>query len=1334
MNDLNPPINAFTVLRDAEAGALAGAVVAIGNFDGLHRGHSAVIDVARVRAKQLGRKAAALTFTPHPRKFFRPHEPLFQLSSERDKLRLLAGAGLDGAIVMTFDAALASTTALDFVEKILVGRFGIAGAATGFDFHFGKDRGGSPEFLREQGARLGFAVDIVPPLEDEGRPVSSGAVRTALSQGKVMEAAELLGHPWFVSGEVVHGDKRGRELGFPTANIRLDPECGLKHGIYAVRAGVGGRRVDGVASFGVRPMFESATPLLEVYLLDFDGDLYGQTIDVAFIGWLRHEQKFSSIEALKRNMMADVSQARVSLERAGKAAFPALGATEPVFAGTPSPATQPAGISENMPKTERDYSETLFLPQTDFPMRAGLPGKEPEILARWEKAGLYEQLRVASSGRAKFVLHDGPPYANGPIHIGTALNKILKDLVTRSQQMLGFDSNYVPGWDCHGLPIEWKIEEENYRSRQKPKPDLKDPEAMVAFRQECRAYAEHWLGVQREEFKRLGVIGDWAHPYTTMAFHAEAQIARELMKFAANKTLFRGSKPVMWSVVEKTALAEAEVEYEDYTSDTVWVKFPVKAGSGELAEASIVIWTTTPWTLPGNRAVSFSPKIKYALYKVTDAPQDNWAKFGDLLVLSENLAGEVFKQARVEAYDKLTEISTETLTGLVLRHPLADKGYDFDVPLLAGDHVTDDAGTGFVHTAPGHGREDFEVWSANRAALEARGINPAIPYTVDENGAFTDQAPGFTGKRVINDKGEKGDANEAVIKALLDAHTLIARGRLKHQYPHSWRSKKPIIFRNTPQWFIAMDKGIDKPGDTLRARAMQAIRDTHWVPPQGENRINGMVGSKPDWVISRQRAWGVPIAVFITEKPDGSVDILEDPEVNVRIIEAFEAEGADAWYKAGARERFLGQKLAAEPWKKVDDILDVWFDSGSTHAFVLEDPVHFPSLAGIKRKRDGGKDSVLYLEGSDQHRGWFQSSLLESCGTRGRAPFDVVVTHGFTLAEDGRKMSKSLGNTIAPQDVIKQSGADILRMWVASADYWDDQRIGPEILKTTTDTYRKLRNTIRWMLGNLAHFHEDERVKLEAVSELERLMLHRLAELDVLVREAYAAFDYKRIFAALSAFMTADLSAFYFDIRKDALYCDPISSVTRKACLTVLDDLFRCTVIWLAPMLCFTAEESWASRYGAGAASVHLEVFPELPPGWRDDKLAERWRKVRAVRRAVTGALEIERAGKRIGSSLEAHPIVHVSNPELFEAVVGIDLAEVCITSAATLVEGEGPADAFRLPDVAGVAVVTNLAEGTKCARSWKILTTVGDDPKYPDVSPRDAKALQEWETRKAAE
>jgi isoleucyl-tRNA synthetase len=1001
------------------------------------------------------------------------------------------------------------------------------------------------------------------------------------------------------------------------------------------------------------------------------------------------------------------------------------------------------------PTKARDYSETLFLPKTDFPMRAGLPQREPEILKRWRSLDLYTRLRAAAKGRPRFILHDGPPYANGNIHAGTALNKILKDVVTRSQQMLGFDSNYVPGWDCHGLPIEWMIEEKNYRAKGKPKPDLSDPAALVEFRKECRAFAEYWIGVQREEFSRLGVVGDWAHPYTTMDFYAEAQIARELMKFAANGLLYRGSKPVMWSVVEKTALAEAEVEYEDYTSDTVWVKFPVQSttepnpGKHEknLLGASVVIWTTTPWTIPGNRAISYAPKVSYGLYIVEDAPTDNWAKKGDRLILADALALDVFRQARVTAYKRERDVPSVQLESTTCFHPLKGFGgdYNFLVPLLEGDHVTADTGTGFVHTAPGHGREDFDVWTSNAQKLSARGINTNIPYTVDADGRFTEQAPGFTGKRVLTDKGEKGDANEAVIKALSEAGMLIARGRLKHQYPHSWRSKKPVIFRNTPQWFIAMDRpiallsGSAKHGQTLRQLAYAAIKATRWVPEQGENRITGMIESRPDWVISRQRAWGVPIAVFIRENAEGSVEILNDPDLNARVIEAFEAEGADAWYAPGACERFLG-KLASDGWQKVDDILDVWFDSGSTHAFVLEDARHFPALAHVRRKIDGGDEVVMYLEGSDQHRGWFQSSLLESCGTRGRAPFDIVVTHGFTLDENGRKMSKSLGNVVAPQDVIDQSGADILRLWTCATDYWDDQRIGPEILKTTVETYRKLRNTLRWMLGNLAHFEAADRVALEHMPELERLMLHRLSELDPLVRGAYGDFDYKRIFAALNAFMTVDLSAFYFDIRKDTLYCDPYTSVKRKACLTVLDHLFRCTVTWLAPMLCFTAEEAWLARYPE-ATSVHLEVFPNVPASWRDDALAERWRKLRNLRRVVTGALELERAAKRIGSSLEAAPIVYVADPDLFVIAAEADLAELCITSDATLVEGEGPASAFRLDDVAAVAVEPRLADGRKCARSWKISPAVGSDPQYPDVTPRDALALREWDAmRKAAE
>jgi isoleucyl-tRNA synthetase len=1025
-------------------------------------------------------------------------------------------------------------------------------------------------------------------------------------------------------------------------------------------------------------------------------------------------------------------------------------------------------MSEQPQKSDApDYSKTLFLPQTEFPMRAGLPQREPEILKRWNAIGLYGRLREQAAGRAKFILHDGPPYANGNIHIGHALNKILKDVVSKSQQMLGFDSNYVPGWDCHGLPIEWKIEEENYRSKGRQKPDFRDSAAMVAFRKECRAYAAHWLDVQREEFKRLGIIGDWDHPYATMDYFAEAQIAREQMKFATNGTLYRGSKPVMWSVVEKTALAEAEVEYEDYTSDTVYVAFPVlhsKAEGLRGRNVRIVIWTTTPWTIPGNRAIAYSGKLTYALlvperelpppanweqaaaatgitvdkYKegwdgINAARRSHWAKYGDTCFLvASNLSLEFQAKVRFEphVFEKI-EIGGALLAGTVCAHPLRGLGYDFDVPLLEGDHVTDDTGTGFVHTAPGHGREDFDVWMSNARELTERGINTAIPYTVDENGAFTDQAPGFTGKRVINDKGEKGDANEAVIKALIEAGMLLARGRLKHQYPHSWRSKKPVIFRNTPQWFIAMDKDIAdhakaKPGDTLRARALHAIAVTQWVPPSGQNRINGMIDAKPDWVLSRQRAWGVPIAVFVREKGDGSAEILLDEAVNKRIADAFEQEGSDAWYMDGARERFLGSH-ANEEWKKVDDICDVWFDSGSTHAFVLEDREHFPELGDIRRKVDGGEDTVMYLEGSDQHRGWFQSSLLESCGTRGRAPFDVVLTHGFTLDENGRKMSKSVGNTVEPQKVIAQSGADILRLWVCATDYADDQRIGPEILKNTIETYRKLRNSIRWMLGTLHHFKPSEAVAQKDMPELERLMLHELAQRAKIVRRAYTEFDYKTVVAELSAFMNTELSAFYFDIRKDTLYCDPPSSLARKAALTAIDIICDAILRWFAPVLSFTCDEAWQLYRPDAEPSVHLTLFPEGIEAFRDEKLAAKWEIIRNVRRVVTGALEVERAAKRIGSSLEASPLVYVSDKKIFDTLFDVDLAEVCITSNAMVTNEEAPAAAFRLNDMPGVAVVVEKAAGTKCARSWKILPTVGEDPDYPDVSPRDAKALREW-------
>jgi isoleucyl-tRNA synthetase len=987
-----------------------------------------------------------------------------------------------------------------------------------------------------------------------------------------------------------------------------------------------------------------------------------------------------------------------------------------------------------------DYSRTLYLPKTDFPMRAGLPQKEPEILARWARENLYGELRRSGKGRPKFVLHDGPPYANGNVHIGTALNKTLKDIVVRSHQMTGRESNYVPGWDCHGLPIEWKVEEEFYRSKGKVKPDFSDSQAIIAFRKECRAYAEHWLSVQREEFKRLGVVGDWDHPYTTMSYPAEAQIAREIFKFVASGLLYRGSKPVMWSVVEKTALAEAEVEYEDHVSDTVYVAFPVRSvrdvhiegwnielheKRALLESASVVIWTTTPWTIPGNRAISFSRKIRYGLYRVVRAPETNWASVGRTFILADALAEDFRVAAKIEEMQRVVQVWSFELEEMTCAHPLHAQGYGFVVPLLDGDHVTEDAGTGFVHTAPGHGREDFELWTASTRLLQERGIDTRIPYTVDENGAFTDEAPGFEGKRVITDKGKTGDANAAVIAALVEAGTLVARGKLKHQYPHSWRSKTPVIFRNTPQWFLAMDRPFANAqgGKTLRVLAVDAIERTRWAPPSGENRIKGMVANKPDWVLSRQRAWGVPLSIFVRKDAH---EILFDDEVNARIADAYEREGADAWFAEGAKERFLGAKHDAATYDKVDDLVEVWFDSGSTHAFVLEDPEHFPGLAGIRRAIDGGEDIVMYLEGSDQHRGWFQSSLLESCGTRGRAPFDVVLTHGFTLDESGRKMSKSLGNQTFPQDVIRVSGADILRLWVASVDYTDDQRIGPEILKAVSDNYRKLRNTLRWMLGTLAHREPGDSVGHSAMTGLERLMLHKLAELDLKVREAYENFDFARVVATLTAFMNADLSAFYFDIRKDALYCDPPSSVRRRGALEAIEHIFRAVTVWLAPVLVFTTEEAWGAR-DAAHGSIHLEQFPALPTAWRDDELAKAWETIRMLRLAVTGAIEIARAEKLIGSSLEAAPRVYLSNPEHLKALEGIDFAEVCITSDIAIEFGTPmPETAFRLPDAPDVGVIVERAQGLKCARSWRYFDPTTASPDFPDVTPRDAEALRE--------
>ena len=935
-----------------------------------------------------------------------------------------------------------------------------------------------------------------------------------------------------------------------------------------------------------------------------------------------------------------------------------------------------------------DYKSTVFLPQTGFPMKAGLPKLEPEILARWQDMDIQALHRKAAKGKEKFILHDGPPYANGHLHIGHALNKILKDIIVRTQQMLGRDSNYVPGWDCHGLPIEWKIEEK-YRKMKKDK----DQVPIIKFRRECREFAEQWIDVQREEFKRLGVIGDWDNPYTTMSFSAEAQIVRELGKFLMDGSLYRGAKPVMWSPVEKTALAEAEIEYHDHTSTTIYVRFPIaKASQPEIEAAAIVIWTTTPWTIPGNRAVAYGPDIDYAVVEVKETAEGSLAKVGEKLVIAEARLETALAEFGITTPNVIATFKGSDLEGTVCRHPLAGQGYDFDVPALAAGFATTEEGTGIVHIAPGHGSDDWELGKAN--AIE-------VPETVGEDGCFFDHVPLFAGQHVYK-------VNDALADTIENTGGLLARGKLSHRYPHSWRSKAPLIFRNTTQWFISMEK------TGLRDKALKAIEETRFVPPSGQKRLRDMIETRPDWCVSRQRAWGVPITVFVNKETG---EPLRDPVVLERIVEAVEGEGADAWFSSDP-SRFLGDDHNAKDYEQVMDILDVWFDSGATHTFVLED-------------RDDLKwPASLYLEGTDQHRGWFHSSLLESCGTRGRAPYEAVLTHGFVMGEDGSKMSKSTGNIVSPQDVIDQHGADVLRLWVVGSDYSEDLRIGPEILKRNADIYRRLRNTLRYLLGNLVGFDESKRVGQDEMPELERWVLHRLWQLDRHLRQACDDFQFHPVFDELHNFCAVDLSAFYFDVRKDSLYCDPAGDPKRRAAQTVLDEVFNCLTAWLAPFLCFTAEEAWQARYQEGGGeeteeSVHLRTFPDIPEAWRDDDLAAKWAKIRELRRAVTGALEVERAEKRIGSSLEAHPIVYAEtgNRDLFE---GLDAAELFITSGATFSVEAAPEDAFRAEDTGGVAVQPNRAEGEKCRRCWKVLPEVGQDPDYPDTCGRCADVVRQ--------
>lgn len=950
---------------------------------------------------------------------------------------------------------------------------------------------------------------------------------------------------------------------------------------------------------------------------------------------------------------------------------------------------------------QRDYRDTVFLPKTDFPMKAGLPQKEPQILAKWIEGNLEAQIRESRKGRDQFILHDGPPYANGDMHIGHALNHILKDMVVRTQTLKGKDSPYVPGWDCHGLPIEWKVEEQ-YRKKKLNKDEVPVEE----FRAECRAYAQHWVDTQREQLKRLGIGGNWDHPYLTMDYEAEATIVRELLKFAANDMLYRGAKPVMWSPVEKTALAEAEIEYEDIVSTQIDVAFEiVESPIAELVGAHAVIWTTTPWTIPVNQALAYGPEVEYVLVEAaTQSEIDEGASFRQFLV-AEPLLSEFMRRGGFVLQPKVSDpIKGSDLAGTIARHPMHALGGFFarPRPFLAGDFVTTDSGTGLVHMSPDHGEDDFDLCKAN-------GLDPV--FAVEGDGKYREDWGWLGGQgSVINPKFNAPDG--PICSDLREAGALLAASAdYKHSYPHSWRSKAKVIYRCTPQWFVPMDKvmthiepktprekrwenegGALNPHEedlcdapTLRQAAMQAIDDTRFVPAKGRNRIGSMVEGRPDWVLSRQRAWGVPITLFVDRKTG---HYLNDPQVNDRIVAAVREGGVDAWNDTRAQE-YLGDAYDAANYERITDILDVWFDSGCTHAFVLESG-KWPALV----RHDGSTHSAdLYLEGSDQHRGWFQSSLLESCGTRGIAPYKAVLTHGFTMDAKGFKMSKSLGNTISPIDLMRDYGADILRLWALSVDFTEDHRIGKEILTGVADQYRKLRNTFRYLLGALDGFGEEERITdIAAMPELERYMLSLLADLDAKMARAVDDFDYNSYTRLLADFCNEDLSAFYFDIRKDVLYCDlgpaaPLGTDTRRAYRSVLDVLFHALVRYAAPVLVFTSEEVWGTRYPE-ATSVHLLEWPTVDAAWNDSALATKWAGVRTQREAVTEAIEPYRREKTIRSSLEAE--VTIPDPTLDPAA----LEEIFIVSVAR----------------AGDELAVTRTENHKCGRCWRHLPEVTED------------------------
>ncbi len=898
----------------------------------------------------------------------------------------------------------------------------------------------------------------------------------------------------------------------------------------------------------------------------------------------------------------------------------------------------------------------INLPKTAFSMKANLPTREPEILKLWQNIKLYDELRKSRKGQEKFVLHDGPPYANGNIHMGTALNKILKDIIVRFHQMDGKDSVYVPGWDCHGLPIEWKIEEQ-YKKNKKNKNEV----PIVEFRKECRAFAEKWIDIHKDQFKRLGVVGDWDNYYSTMSFDAEAQIVRELGKFLKEGSLYRGFKPVLWSTVEKTALADAEVEYQDHRSDTIYASFPVKSSNiKELNDSEIVIWTTTPWTIPANKALAYNESLDYLLIEINDDGDFKNKK----IVIADALIDTVIKDTKIQSFKKLKNFKGRDLKGTICNHPFLKLGYEYDIPMLEARFVTTEQGTGIVHCAPSHGPDDFNLCMNN-------GIK-AIE-TVDGDGKYTKNVALFEGIHIFK-------SNSIVIEKLKDQKKLLSSGELVHSYPHSWRSKAPLVHRATPQWFISMDS------HKLRNKALKAIDETTFYPSKGKERLKSMIETRPDWCVSRQRVWGVPLPIFINKKTS---EILVDDEVFNNIAKIYEKEGSDCWFSDDP-QKFLGKKYKAEDFEKLSDIVEVWFDSGSTHSFVLE------------KRKDLKWPASMYLEGSDQHRGWFHSSLLESCGTRDRAPFESILSHGFVVDGKGLKMSKSLGNVIAPEDILKKYGADILRIWVASSNYAEDLRIDYSILDQHAESYRKIRNTFRYLLGNLNDNFEEidlEKIEIENLPELEQFMLHKIYNLNSKFNKYFKDYDFHNLYKELLNFCTVDLSAFYFDIRKDTLYCDPINSEKRKSTLILLNVILNSLLKWFAPILSFTTEEIY-QLISKNKKSIHLEKFLNFPQKFDNSKLNSKWEQLIKIRDICNLSIEQKRASKDIGSSLEAALIVKLNNQNQ-KFLKNIDLSELCITSSVKIENG----------DTNDIIVETSKAKGEKCSICWKIRSAPCERP-----------------------